>query len=116
MESFYRIRFSFDMPIGKAIYYGFFHSISNFNNAGFDLMGEFSSLTGYVDDPAVVLTICALITIGGLGFIVMNELYEYREYPSLVCAFENRIDHDRYSYTWGNDLNSSYLNLEMTKR
>ena len=35
------IRFSFDMPIGKAIYYGFFHAISNFNNAGFDLMGEF---------------------------------------------------------------------------
>ena len=48
------------MPIGKAIYYGFFHAISNFNNAGFDLMGEFRSLTGYVDDPTVVLTICAL--------------------------------------------------------
>ena len=53
------IRFSFDMPIGKAIYYGFFHAISNFNNAGFDLMGEFRSLTDYVDDPIVVLTICA---------------------------------------------------------
>ena len=73
------IRFSFDMPIGKAIYYGFFHAISNFNNAGFDLMGEFRSLTGYVDDPIVVLTICALITLGGLGFIVWNELYEYHE-------------------------------------
>ena len=72
------IRFSFDMPIGKAFYYGFFHSISNFNNAGFDLMGNFNSLTGYVDDPTVVLTICALITIGGLGFIVLNELYDYR--------------------------------------
>ena len=73
------IRFSFDMPIGKAIYYGFFHAISNFNNAGFDLMGEFRSLTDYVDDPTVVLTICALITLGGLGFIVWNELYEYHE-------------------------------------
>ena len=73
------IRFSFDMPIGKAIYYGFFHAISNFNNAGFDLMGEFRSLTGYVDDPTVVLTICVLITLGGLGFIVWNELYEYHE-------------------------------------
>lgn len=73
------IRFSFDMPIGKAIYFGFFHSISNFNNAGFDLMGGFQGLTAYVADPFVVLTICALITIGGLGFIVMNELYEYRE-------------------------------------
>ena len=73
------IRFSFDMPIGKAIYFGFFHAISNFNNAGFDLMGEFRSLTPYVDDPVVVLTVCSLITLGGLGFIVMNELYEYRE-------------------------------------
>ncbi|MGE6513152.1 TrkH family potassium uptake protein [Lysinibacillus sphaericus] len=73
------IRFSFDMELTTAIYFGFFHSISNFNNAGFDLMGGFKGLTAYVDDPFVVLTICALITIGGLGFIVMNELYEYRD-------------------------------------
>ncbi|RHW42202.1 Trk family potassium uptake protein [Neobacillus notoginsengisoli] len=72
------IRFSFDMPNGKAIYYGIFHSVSNFNNAGFDLMGEFRSLTGYVDDPVVVLTVCLLIVMGGIGFIVINELYEYR--------------------------------------
>lgn len=71
------IRFAFDMPIGKAIYFGFFHAISNFNNAGFDLMGEFRSLTPYVDDPVVVLTVCLLITLGGIGFIVMSELYEY---------------------------------------
>lgn len=73
------IRFSFDFPIGKAVYYGFFHAISNFNNAGFDLMGDFRSLTNYVDDPVVTLTVCFLIIFGGLGFIVINELYEYRE-------------------------------------
>ncbi|MDQ0268537.1 TrkH family potassium uptake protein [Cytobacillus purgationiresistens] len=73
------IRFSFDMPVGKAIYFGFFHAISNFNNAGFDLMGEFRSLTPYVEDPIVVLTICSLIILGGIGFIVMNELFEYRK-------------------------------------
>nr|WP_249599610.1 TrkH family potassium uptake protein [Peribacillus frigoritolerans] len=73
------IRFSFDMPTGKAIYYGVFHSISNFNNAGFDLMGEFRSLTPYVSDPFVTLTVVFLITFGGIGFIVMNELYEYRD-------------------------------------
>lgn len=73
------IRFSFDMAIGQAIYFGFFHAISNFNNAGFDVMGEFRSLTHYVDDPFVVLTVCLLIILGGLGFIVINELYEYRE-------------------------------------
>jgi trk system potassium uptake protein len=72
------IRFSFDMPLSKAIYYGIFHSVSNFNNAGFDLMGEFHSLTNYVEDPTVTLTICALITLGGIGFIVLNELFELR--------------------------------------
>jgi len=72
------IRFSFEMPLGKAIFFGIFHSISNFNNAGFDIIGHYQSLTGYVGDPTVVLTICALITIGGIGFIVMNELFEYR--------------------------------------
>jgi trk system potassium uptake protein len=40
------IRFSFDMPLPRAMYYGFFHGISNFNNAGFDLMGDFRSFTG----------------------------------------------------------------------
>lgn len=73
------IRFSFEMPIGKAIYWGIFHAISNFNNAGFDLNGEFRSLTPFVDDPIVVLTVCALITLGGIGFIVLNELYEYHD-------------------------------------
>jgi trk system potassium uptake protein len=73
------IRFSFDMPLPKAIYFGFFHAISNFNNAGFDIMGDFRSLTGYVDDPLVTLVVCTLITLGGIGFIVMNEVYEYRQ-------------------------------------
>ncbi|SFD61328.1 trk system potassium uptake protein TrkH [Bacillus sp. 491mf] len=72
------IRFAFDMPLSKAVYYGIFHSVSNFNNAGFDIMGNFKSLTGYVEDPIVTLVICALITLGGIGFIVMNEVYEYK--------------------------------------
>ncbi|MGO0059999.1 TrkH family potassium uptake protein [Brevibacillus fluminis] len=72
------IRFAFDMPLGKAVYYGFFHAISNFNNAGFDLMGDFRSMTDYVADPVVNLVICSLIVMGGIGFIVMSEVYEYR--------------------------------------
>lgn len=72
-------RFAYEMPVSKAIYYGFFHAISNFNNAGFDLMGGFRSLTEYVGDPIVVLVICTMIVTGGLGFIVINELYEYHQ-------------------------------------
>ncbi|WP_338461951.1 TrkH family potassium uptake protein [Brevibacillus borstelensis] len=73
------LRFSFDMPVGRAFYYGFFHAISNFNNAGFDLMGDFSSLTRYVSDPVVTLVVCAMIILGGIGFIVVSEVFEYRQ-------------------------------------
>jgi trk system potassium uptake protein len=77
------IRFSFDMPLQKAIYYGIFHTVSNFNNAGFDLMGEFKSLTDYVDDPTVTLTVCALIILGGIGFIVVHNVYENRTFRKI---------------------------------
>lgn len=65
----------------QGVYYGVFHSVSAFCNAGFDLMGRyspFSSLTGYYDHPVVIITIMSLITIGGIGFIVWNDLYEHR--------------------------------------
>lgn len=73
------IRFAFDFPLSKAIYLGFFHAISNFNNAGFDLMGNFASLTAYVDDLLVNLVVCLMIILGGIGFIVVSELYDYRQ-------------------------------------
>ena len=69
------------MGIFQGVYYGIFHSVSGFCNAGFDLMGRyasFSSLTGYSSHPIVLLTIMALITIGGIGFFVWNDLYEHK--------------------------------------
>ncbi|MEK4229676.1 TrkH family potassium uptake protein [Solibacillus sp. FSL H8-0538] len=71
-------RFIQDMPFSKAIYYGIFHSVSNFNNAGFDLFGQFRSLTSYVNDPVVSLTIMSLIILGGLGFLVLDDLVLYK--------------------------------------
>ncbi len=69
------------MGVFQGVYYGIFHSVSGFCNAGFDLMGRyasFSSLTGYSSHPIVLLTIMALITIGGIGFFVWNDLYEHK--------------------------------------
>ncbi|MBO5371730.1 MAG: Trk family potassium uptake protein [Lachnospiraceae bacterium] len=69
------------MGFSQGIYYGIFHSISAFCNAGFDLMGRytpFSSLTGYYDHPVVLVTIMLLILIGGLGFIVWNDIYKHK--------------------------------------
>jgi trk system potassium uptake protein TrkH len=61
--------------IFKGVYYSLFHSISAFFNAGFDLMGDFSSVTAYANNSVIILTISALIAIGGLGFFVWVEIY-----------------------------------------
>ncbi|MGI1690523.1 TrkH family potassium uptake protein [Thermoanaerobacter uzonensis] len=74
------LRFLPQMGLKKAVYYGFFHSISAFNNAGFDLMGNFKSLTGYVSDWVVNLVIMGLIIFGGLGFYVLLDIYEHRHF------------------------------------
>ena len=71
------IRFMPEHGILEGIYYGVFHSISAFCNAGFDLMGyqtPYNSLCAYVNDPVVNLTVSALIILGGLGFVVWDEL------------------------------------------
>lgn len=77
------IRFIPELGVGTGIFYSVFHSISAFCNAGFDLMGRFeafSSLTRYVHDPLVNLTICALILVGGLGFIVWNDIASHKQH------------------------------------
>lgn len=64
--------------LGRGIYYALFHSVSAFNNAGFDLMGGFRSLTAFAGDPSVSLIIAALIILGGLGFTVLMDLVHPR--------------------------------------
>ena len=71
------IRFIPSMGILEGLYNGLFHSVSAFCNAGFDLMGryeEYSSLTRYYSDPVVNITVMLLIILGGLGFIVWEEI------------------------------------------
>jgi len=63
-------------PIGKSIYYGIFHSISAFNNAGFGLYSD--SIMQFRNDLIMVMTIIFLIILGGLGFIVLLNLNTYR--------------------------------------
>ncbi len=92
------VRFVQDFGWGKGIYYGVWHSVSAFCNAGFDLMGglfkggtllentsafncalggdKFVSLTPYATDPLVSLTVCGLIIIGGLGFCVWGDIID----------------------------------------
>lgn len=71
-------RFCGEMGFARAVYNGIFHSISAFCNAGFDLMGRFepsSSLTRFRGDIVVNLVVMALIVIGGIGFLVWQDLW-----------------------------------------
>ncbi|WP_456151690.1 TrkH family potassium uptake protein [Desulfofundulus luciae] len=71
------LRFYFDYGFPRCLWLGIFHAVSAFNNAGFDLLGDFRSLTGYVSDPVVTLSVTTLIILGGLGFSTVMELYNY---------------------------------------
>lgn len=62
--------------ISRGLFYSVFHSISAFCNAGFDLFG--TSLVTYSSNNVVILVISALIIIGGLGFTVLLELYDFK--------------------------------------
>ena len=75
------IRFIPQFGVGKGIWYGIFHSISAFCNAGFDLMGQFepySSLSMYYDDILINVVIMSLILVGGLGFIVWDDISKHK--------------------------------------
>jgi len=71
------IRFIPQFGLTKGLWSSIFHAVSAFNNAGFDVMGHFKSLTDYIMDPLVNIAILTLIVAGGLGFIVWQELLEY---------------------------------------
>ncbi len=77
------IRFTQIFGISKGIYYGVFHAVSAFNNAGFDLVGGFKSFTPFVEDPIINGVIMGLIIFGGLGFTVIHDLLLKRNFKHL---------------------------------
>ncbi len=118
--------------LAKGVYYSIFHSISAFCNAGFDLFGNFSSLTTVYNNPVIVLVIAFLIIIGGLGFYVWHEIYHYKGHRKLsthsklvlwatflllvvgtilMFIFESRNPGTMANMTFGNKILSSFLLL-----
>lgn len=75
--------------IVESIWWGIFHGISAFNNAGFDLIGGFRSLTGFADDPFVLVPIGVLIVLGGLGFAIVGDVVGKRHWRML--ALETKV-------------------------
>ncbi|MGD9851315.1 MAG: TrkH family potassium uptake protein [Nitrospirales bacterium] len=86
------IRFAQEFPWDTALYYGIFHSISAFNNAGFALFSD--SLMPFQTDWTVNLTITALIILGSIGFLVFDDLldnyhrrrFRFRTHTKLVVV------------------------------
>lgn len=62
----------------KGIWYGVFHSVSAFCNAGFDVLGRGNSICDYSGDPIVMLVLAFLIISGGLGVLVFNDIHKKR--------------------------------------
>ncbi|MGW9126781.1 TrkH family potassium uptake protein [Paenibacillus chitinolyticus] len=81
-------RWSVDLGFPKGLYYGIWHAVSFFNNAGFDLFGPitgpFTSLTAYAGDFITNAVTMALIVLGGIGFIVMSDVMDYRKTKRLT--------------------------------
>jgi len=70
-----------EFGLGKGLWYALFHSISAFCNAGFDLMGikqPYSSLTYFIENPAINVSVMALIIIGGIGFMTWDDIKTHR--------------------------------------
>lgn len=90
-------RFVPELGIARGVWYAVFHSVSAFCNAGFDLMGfrtPYDSLCAYVQDPLVNFTICTLVLLGGMGFLVWRDVWKnglhFRRYSLhtklMLCA------------------------------
>ena len=77
------LRFLPEQGLSQALKWGVFHSISAFCNAGFDIFGSItpgSSVMEFQSDPIVLLTLGALVVVGGLGFLVWQEIMEKRSF------------------------------------
>ena len=64
----------------RGIWMAVFHSVSAFCNAGFDILGTnnnlYPSLTGYVKNPVINITVMLLIITGGIGFLTWDDICE----------------------------------------
>ncbi len=74
-------------PLG--LWWGVFHSVSAFNNAGFDLTGGFQSLVPFRDDWVVLLMHGLLLVLGGLGFAIVGDALTKRRW--IRFALETKV-------------------------
>ncbi len=76
------VRFLGEVEPARALWWGVFHAVSGFNNAGFDLFG--TSLIGYSHDPVVLLTTAALFVSGALSYTAVADVARHRRFAPLA--------------------------------
>ena len=76
-------RFVVTEGAGRGLWMAVFQSVSAFNNAGFDVFGDFVSLTELRTDAVVVLTTGLLLVAGGLSYVVLADIYRQRRFVRL---------------------------------
>ena len=88
------LRFLTEYPFLQALKLGVFHAVSAFCNAGFDVLGfkqPGASLIVYQTDPVICLTLSALVILGGLGFLVWDELWKERKTPKTWSVYTKLV-------------------------
>lgn len=78
--SFFVFMFSYDFSFGTSLKLALFHSVSSFNNAGFDLFKEGTSMIPYRQDIALNIITMILIVLGGLGFVVITDIFKKKRW------------------------------------
>lgn len=71
-------------PVWDAVGISLFHSIAAFNNSGFDILGGFQNLIPYQKDVLLNLTTCVLIILGGIGYLVIIDVWKSRSFHKLT--------------------------------
>ncbi|MBR2563198.1 MAG: Trk family potassium uptake protein [Paenibacillus sp.] len=128
------LRWATEMPFMQAVYYGVFHAVSLFNNGGFDLFGN--SFQYYTGDWIFNITASILVVSGGLGFVVLNDLFEFRKRRRLslqsklvlsvsgaligigavvLFIFEFTNSHTLGSLTWSEKIYASFFQSVSTR-
>jgi trk system potassium uptake protein TrkH len=77
------IAFLSEVSPAQAVWWGVFHAVSAFNNAGFDVVGEFRSLVPFNQSPEILLTVACLIVVGGISYTVVEDLSKRRGFVRL---------------------------------
>lgn len=78
------IAFLESQPPATAVWWGVFHAVSSFNNAGFDLTGGFRSMVPYQQSPSILLALSALVILGSISYSVVEDVLRRRGFRRLT--------------------------------